>query len=83
MVNGNGSKWIVTLVVTIAIALLGGAFAAGVHVGNDEIHQSRSQKLTLVHEVVDREIAPQLKDIRRELEYVNLKLDAMAKEASK
>jgi hypothetical protein len=61
------------LVITVALALLGGAFAAGVHVGDKEIHQSRADKLDLVKEVVD----PQLTDIRRQLEYINRKLDRL------
>ena len=79
------SNWNGRATMALAVGLVGavatGAYATGVHFGNKEIHQTSDQKRALIQDSIDREIGPQLKDIRRELAQVNRKLDALAQQA--
>ena len=68
MPNGNGTKYVVSLAVTVVIAVAGGAFTLGMHLGNDEIHQTEAAKSKLVHNVIDREVSPVIQHMRDDLE---------------
>jgi len=91
MANGNGNgngyaKRAFWLVITAAISLLSGAVAGGAymggqaatisgHIANPAIHETAKQKEDRIRGILDREVMPQLEQMRKQLDRIERKID--------
>jgi hypothetical protein len=84
----NGSRWTkgliagVSMTLGLAVGIIGmGVWAGGVsakidnHQQNPAIHQTPDQKDAMVRSVIDREVAPVLVRMQRQLDRIEDKLD--------
>ena len=71
----KNNRGLISIIVTLGLALAGATFLIGSHLGNASIHEKGTMKEERIHGIIDREVSPWLTHIIEEQNKMKAQLD--------